>query len=77
MDSSGFSYKLTPIGCKWVYKVNLKPDGSVEHYEVRLVAKGYTQTHRIDYLDTFSLVDKMSTIHLLLTVVVANQWFLH
>lgn len=32
-----------PIGCKWVYKVKLKVDGSLERYNARLVAKGYTQ----------------------------------
>ena len=27
------------IGCKWVYKLKHKPDGSMERYKVRLVAK--------------------------------------
>ena len=31
------------IGCKWVYKIKLKSDGTLERYRVRLVAKGYTQ----------------------------------
>lgn len=31
------------IGCKWVYKVNLSSDGTIECYKARLVAKGYTQ----------------------------------
>ncbi|KAM1307545.1 hypothetical protein ACFX2H_009786 [Malus domestica] len=37
------------IGCKWVYKVKLKPDGSLERYNARFVAKGYSQIESVNY----------------------------
>ena len=36
------------VGCRWVFSIKHKVDGSIERYKVRLVAKGYTQKYGID-----------------------------
>ena len=46
-------YGCQPLGCKWVFKRKLRPDGIVEKYKARLVAKGYTQKEEEDFLDTY------------------------
>ena len=41
------------------------PDGSVERYNARLVAKGYTQTYGVDYVEMFSPVAKIDSVWIL------------
>lgn len=62
------------IGCKWIYKIKKKVDGSIERYKAHLVAKGYNQEAGIDYHETFSPVVKPTTIRVVLSLATSRKW---
>ncbi|KAH9784249.1 retrovirus-related pol polyprotein from transposon RE1 [Citrus sinensis] len=63
-----------PVGCRWIYTIKYKADGSIERYKARLVAKGYTQTYGIDYTDMFAPAAKINIIRILLSLPVNLDW---
>ena len=49
----------------------MKPDGSIDKFKVRLVAKGFKQKVDLDFFDTFSPVTRIISIRLLIAIVAA------
>ena len=46
----------------------MKPDGSIDKFKARLVAKEFKQKVDLDFFDTFSPVTKITSIRLLIAI---------
>nr|CAN82240.1 hypothetical protein VITISV_044199 [Vitis vinifera] len=51
-----------PVGCKWIFTIKYKADGSVERFKARL--------------ETFAPIEKLNTIGILLSLAVNQDWCL-
>ena len=67
---------VKPIGCKWVYSVKFRSDGSLDRYKARLVALGNRQEYGIDYEETFAPVAKMTIVRTILALATSQKWSL-
>ncbi|OAE32324.1 hypothetical protein AXG93_809s1050 [Marchantia polymorpha subsp. ruderalis] len=65
------------VGCKWIYKIKYKPDGSGDRYKAKLVAKGYSHVYGVDFSETFFLVVKMTSIRVLMALAAQYNLELH
>lgn len=68
------SKKMT-IGCKWVFRIKFKVDRTLYKYKVRLVAKSFLWIKGVYKFETFSLVVKLITIIIILTLALSKGWY--
>lgn len=58
----------TTVRCKWVFTIKYRLDETLKRYKVRLMAKGFTQTNDINYMETFAPMAKLNTVRVLFSL---------
>lgn len=51
-----------------------KPDGEIDRFKARLVARGFSQSYGLDYEETFSPVAKMVTVRTIFSIAAYKNW---
>ncbi|CAI7748262.1 unnamed protein product, partial [Closterium sp. NIES-54] len=62
------------ITSKWLFKIKSDADGKIKRYKYMLVAKGYQQKEKVDYMELFAPVLKSKTLRTLLAGAAIQGW---
>lgn len=65
------------VGGRWHFRIKTRPDGTISKYKARYVAKGYTQTHGVDYQDTFAPTGKPASYRTLVAFAAVHGFEIH
>jgi len=57
------------VSSKWIYKMKHSTNGSIEKYKAIFMACGFSQKEGVDYEETFSLVERYTSIRTTLSIV--------
>jgi hypothetical protein len=69
--------RRTATGNKWVFKVNAKPDGSVDRFKARLAAQGFRHRVGVDYSETFSPIVRLNTLRIVMAISAKRNMHIH
>ena len=62
------------LPCKWVHRLKETFDLITPKFKAGLVAKGFRQEYGVDFDEIFSPMVKMTTLHFMLSVMVAENF---
>ena len=62
---------------RWVFKTKTNQNGEIEKYKARLVARGHTQRHGIDYEEVFAPVARYEIIRTMMAIAANEEMYVH
>lgn len=62
------------LSAKWVFRLKRGKDGEITRFKARWVVKGYSQTHGIDYNETFASAVKLQSYKAIFAHAAARDW---
>lgn len=62
------------VSSKWVLRVKRDEEGMPVEYKARLVARGFSQVHGVDYYETFAPVVRLSSLRVVLALAAEKDW---
>mmetsp|Transcript_27887 Transcript_27887/g.64029 ORF Transcript_27887/g.64029 Transcript_27887/m.64029 type:complete len:174 (+) Transcript_27887:2320-2841(+) len=77
IERSKLPSRRKPTKSKWVFRVKLNRDGSVERFKARFVVCGYSQVQGVDYTHCFSATLRSTSVRLLLALAAGLKLRLH
>jgi transposase InsO family protein len=65
------------VTAKWVFAVKYAPNGGVERFKARLVARGFSQVEGIDFKETFAPTIRADSLRILLAIIALEDLEAH
>ena len=65
------------VSSKWIFKIKYAAYGSIKKYKARFVDRGFSQKEGIDYEETFSPVERYTSIRAIMALESMMKWDLH
>lgn len=62
------------LGARWVFSIKRKPDGTVDKFRARYVAKGFNQQLGQDCNETYAPTASLNTLRLLISISLRHQF---
>ncbi len=69
--------KINIITSKWVFKLKMHVDDSLDKLKTRLVIKDFFQIHEVNYKNTFASIIKFDTLQVFLAIMIMKDLELH